>query len=162
MACRSTGWSRRLASRKRCGSSTPSSHSFGGIPLSAFAGCRTPSQVATRRGSFFQFLGVDPVGLRPLASLQYLRGARQGAEFSLGETGRTNRIVRKCCKAAVGSEENAIGADKVSGPLCLCNDFLQRLDNLCFGIDEPDANASVRGKLFQRLDLAGARRAELQ
>jgi hypothetical protein len=37
MAWRSTEWSRRPASRKRCVPSTPSPHSFGGKLVSAFA-----------------------------------------------------------------------------------------------------------------------------
>src|SRR5205823_12295852 len=126
--------------------------------------CRLPCALRSSYAPriIFQFLGVDPVGLRHLASLQYLSGARQRAKLRLGETRDANRIVCKGCKAAVGIEENTIGAEKVGGPFCLCNDLFRRLHNLGFGIDEPDANASVRGKLFQRLDLAGARRAELQ
>src|SRR5215831_988061 len=99
---------------------------------------------------------------RALPSSEEPRRLHDPAELGLGDGRARYRAVREGREAAVRRQEHPFGAEYLDGstrPRC---DLLERLDAIELLIHHTDADAALAGQLLQHVDLARARRAELE
>src|SRR5215475_13408139 len=99
---------------------------------------------------------------RALSSPEHPRRLHDGAELGLGHGRARDRAVREGCETAVGGEEHPLGAERLHSAPRSRGDLLDRLDAIELLSPHADADASLGGELFQLLDLARARGAELE
>src|SRR5262252_4573657 len=103
--------------------------------------------------------------LRPSRALppsEEPRRLHDPAELGLGDGRARYRAVREGREAAVGCQEHPFGAEYLDGSTRPRGDLLERLDAIELLVHYADADAALDGKLLQHVDLARARRAELE
>src|SRR5262244_383140 len=99
---------------------------------------------------------------RALPSSEEPRRLHDRAELGLGDGRAGYRAIREGREAAVGCQEHPFGAEYLDGPPRPRCDLLDRLDAIELLVHHADADAALDGKLLQHVDLARARRAELE
>ena len=86
-----------------------------------------------------------------------------GPELGLGDARRGDGVVGEGGEAAVRREEHAIGAEELDGALGPRDDLVRRLDRArASGSRRRRRSGSVARQVRQDVELAGARRAELE